>query len=196
MAAVRRRARLSAPATPAELGDALRERWLAEYAEATPWPPQVDEIGLGELTYLFDSAPAMHGFDGDDRVVGVWGRATPAPEPRDRSRQRGFLPFPDRWSRAGFDRGHFVAHGLGGGMDMNFFPQRADLNRGISAEGRRWRELEAIALRHRALLFVRPLYDGPTWVPARLEFGVYADGRLAAEMFDNRAPGQERPASR
>lgn len=172
---------------PDLLGDALRAAWCEEYAAATPWVPSIDEIVLGDLTYLFDSGPAASGAEmGEDRVVGVWGRSRPPLERRDAARQRGFVPVPRKWSLAGLDRGHFVAHSLGGGMDMNFFPQRADLNRGRSAAGRRWRALERQAASPGALLFVRPIYTSSTWVPDWLDFGVALGGSLTVERFDNR----------
>lgn len=111
------------------ISEQLVPLWLDAYNSTTPWDTQVMEVPQGRLTYLFDMAPSM-GDVGDDRVVAVWGRSTAAPAPRDRSRQAGFIPIPEKWSKAGYDRGHFVAHAAGGGMDMNFFPQAKGLNRG------------------------------------------------------------------
>ena len=165
-------------------------QWIDRYRAATSWSPEVVEIALGSLVYLFDEAPSQCA-DGtqasDDRVVGVWGRAAAAPRPRDRARQRGFLPDSRHRSRTGFDRGHFVAHSLGGGMNMNFFPQAADLNRGRSPAGRRWRQLERrAAARPGAMVFVRPVYDSDTWLPRWVDFGVVVGDELDVETFDNR----------
>ena len=164
-------------------------QWLDRYRAGTCWSPEILEIPLGSLVYLFDEAPSR-GVEGaetaDARVVGVWGRPSSARGERDRARQRGFLPDAGRWSEAGFDRGHFVAHGLGGGMDVNFFPQAADLNRGRSPAGRRWRELERRAGRaDGALILVRPVYDSPSWVPRWIDFGVVVGDELEIATFDN-----------
>lgn len=168
---------------------AVAAQWIDRYRAATSWSPEILELALGSVVYLFDEAPGQraHGTDASDaRVVGVWGRATTVSRPREQSRQRGFLPDSSRWSRAGFDRGHFVAHSLGGGMDVNFFPQAVDLNRGRSPAGRRWRELERRAgASADALVLVRPVYDSDTWVPRWLDFGVVVGGDLDVETFDN-----------
>jgi hypothetical protein len=161
--------------------------WLDAYREHTPWDTDVMEIRQDALTYLFDAAPTLTGADsGDDRVVAVWGHSRLAKAARDRGRQRGFIPNPPTWSQAGRDRGHFVAHAAGGGMDMNFFPQGAGLNRGTSDQGKVWKAMERYAVGHPGTaLFVRPTYDGPTWVPATLEYGLLIDDRLWCEQFEN-----------
>ena len=165
-------------------------QWIDRYRASTSWSPEILEIALGSLVYLFDEAPAQRAGDtgvSDARVVGVWGRPATGRRPRDRSRQQSFLPDSRRWSRAGFDRGHFVAHSLGGGMDINFFPQAADVNRGRSRAGRRWRELERRAGGSaRTLVLVRPVYDAETWVPRWLDFGVVLGDELEIETFDNK----------
>lgn len=170
-------------------------QWTERYRARTAWSPEILEISLGSLVYLFDEAPAQRPAGGgpcDARVVGVWGRPATPDRPRDRSRQQGFLADVRRWSGAGFDRGHFVAHSLGGGMDINFFPQSADLNRGRSSAGRRWRELERRAQASaEALVLVRPVYDSDTWVPRWLDFGVVVGNELDVETFDN-APRDRR----
>jgi hypothetical protein len=173
-----------------DLGVSLALAWCESYDATTPWAAEIAEIPLGQLTYLFDLAPsqgAVGADDADDRVVGVWGNTTPAERAREASRQRGFLPDPAKWSHVGYDRGHFIAHSLGGGMDLNFFPQASDLNRGNSGRGRRWRRLERLAATRRdAFVFVRPVYTGNTWTPRCLDFGVVSDGTLEFESFDNR----------
>jgi hypothetical protein len=165
----------------------LVDRWLGAYRVATPWRTGVMEIGQGALTYLFDAAPTMDGLDvGDDRVVAVWGRSRRPDGPRDRGRQAGFILNPPTWSQAGRDRGHFVAHAAGGGMDMNFFPQAAGLNRGTTRQGSAWKEMERHAIEHPGTpLFVRPLYEDVAWVPAYIDFGLLVGDRLRCERFRN-----------
>ena len=176
-------------------GAAITERWCDQYQSTTSWFPEIVEITLDSLIYLFDLAPSHLGSDvaqaADDRVVGVWGRAAAPPASRDTSRQRGFVPNPPAWSGAGYDRGHFVAHSLGGGMDLNFFPQARGLNRGHTTEGRRWRAMERRAAQNAGtLLFVRPIYTDASWIPTWLEFGITVGATLEVETFDNRPPAQ------
>ena len=166
--------------------EALVERWIEEYHRATAWTPGVLEISLVPLTYLFDavSTTAQTGA-GDDRLIAVWGRSQAAGE-RDAARQAGFIPSPAVWSGAARDRGHFVAHAAGGGLDLNLFPQATRLNRGWSAQGRRWRAMERHAASHPGTpLFVRPSYRGPTWEPATIDYGLLVGDRLWCERFDN-----------
>jgi hypothetical protein len=167
--------------------DALVGPWITAYKTATPWTCEVLEISLDGLLHLFDAAPAFTGTDaGDDRLVAVWGHSRGPAERRDTSRQAGFIPSPAAWSEAGRDRGHFVAHAAGGGLDLNLFPQAARLNRGTSAAGKRWRAMERyLAANPGTPLFVRPAYVGPTWVPLTIDFGLVVEGRLWWERFDN-----------
>jgi hypothetical protein len=147
------------------------------------------EIELGTFVYLFDAAPTSSGAQGggDDRVVVVWGRSSMPATRRDRRRLTGFIPVPASWSGRGRDRGHLVAHALGGGLDLNLVPQWSPLNRGRSAEGRRWRALEREASASpQTPLFVRPIYDDATWAPSEFEYGLVRGGGLHVERFQNR----------
>ena len=106
----------------------------------------------------------------EDRVVAVWGlsRREPA-NTRDKERMKGYLR--GAWSDAypGRDRGHFFAHTMGGGVDINLFPQLARTNR-----GGKWRLLEQYAADHPGTFcFIHPIYDGRSWIPSRLEYGIY-----------------------
>ena len=162
--------------------------WWDAYQAGTPWTAEVLEIQQGSLTYLFDCTPSMSGADsGDDRVVAVWGQSAPAAAPRDKGRQAGFIPVPEKWSHIGMDRGHFVAHAAGGGMDMNFFSQAKGLNRGTTERGKVWKAMERQTIEHPGTpLFLRPLYDDDSWVPATIDYGVLIDARLWKETFENR----------
>ena len=106
----------------------------------------------------------------EDRVVAVWGlsKAEPA-NTRDTSRMAGFLG--GVWSATypGRDRGHFFAHTMGGGTDINLFPQLASVNRGGE-----WRRMERYAADHPGTFcFIRPIYRGTSWTPSELEYGIY-----------------------
>jgi hypothetical protein len=152
----------------------------------TDWDPEILEIKLGALTYLFDRAPSRHRGEGaDDRLVVVWGRSTPPTAPKDAARMAGFLRGAG-WTRRGHDRGHLVAHGAGGGLDLNLVPQLATLNRGRSGQGRRWRRIERYVARHPGTpLFVRPLYGSGSWIPSAFDYGLVRAGRLNVERFWN-----------
>ncbi|MGC4102326.1 DNA/RNA non-specific endonuclease [Ferruginibacter sp.] len=84
-----------------------------------------------------------------------------------------FKPYGDN-----YDKGHFIAHGLGGPIDVNLFPQRRDINRGWSEKGKLYRQMEKfIAANQGTFVFSRPLYTDLSFCPTALEFG-YCDKAL------------------
>jgi len=170
--------------------NALLDRWLADYARVSDWQVHPLEIEQGALTFLFDAGPTLiekRLSNGEDRVVAVWGYSTAASRARDRRRLAGFLPDTRLWSGAQRDRGHFVAHAAGGGTDLNLFPQAIGLNRGRTAHGKRWREMEIYAARHTGTpLLIRPIYDTVSWTPAELDFAILTAQGLRWERLANR----------
>lgn len=176
----------------------LDPAWLAAYRAETPWATDIQEICLDGLVFLFDAARTLKQLPetGDDRVVAVWGRSRLPTQKRDRARMAGLLPSPQRWSGSGLDRGHFVAHGAGGGLDLNLFPQLGTLNRGWSRQGRLWRRMERYAASYPGTpLFVRPIYRDDSWRPSVLEFGLLIEHRLHVETFFNQESTTPRTAS-
>jgi hypothetical protein len=180
---------LAVDAWDAFVRERLAHEWIGAYKAMSTWMPEVLEITQGALVFLFDAAPTLKpvtDLPADDRVVAVWGHSQKAAKPRDRARLAGFLPTPSAWSRARLDRGHLVAHAAGGGLDLNLFPQAMNLNRGRSAQGRVWRKMEAYLARNPGTpLFVRPIYGGPSWRPAALDYGVLNGAELWSERFVN-----------
>jgi hypothetical protein len=162
------------------LNRALPPLWEADYQAMTSSPSALLTVTFrepqhadSELNVLFDHASFAAGASShgtEDRVVAVWGlsRSEPAGT-RDKQRMAGYLR--DVWSDTypGYDRGHFFAHTMGGGTDINLFPQLASVNR-----GGRWRELETYAASHPGTFcFIHPIYVGTSWIPARLEYGIF-----------------------
>ena len=80
-----------------------------------------------------------------------------------------------------------VAHGAGGEFGPNIFPQDRALNRGWSAEGKRYRALEReIAANPGALFFCCLLYGDDSDFPAAVELGLLRPPVLHVERFRNR----------
>jgi hypothetical protein len=154
--------------------------------------PNVLQFEVEGFQHLYDftSDPGVHASatNMDDRLVAVFGYSTLPISRRDTSRMRGFLggglSDPDGES---LDKGHFVGHALGGGTDVNLFPQRPELNRGWSDPGKVFRKMERYAAAHPGtFVFARPLYNDMSWLPYALEYGVLMpDIGLWVEHFAN-----------
>lgn len=138
--------------------EAVVAEWAHAYVRATLGGREIAEVKMANgFTYLYDSThnPTL---EADNRVLGAWGRPQPPAKPRNASRMRGY-PSPQRDSVTPVDRGHLIAHTIGGEYVMNLIPQDAALNRGIGESNRRWRELERYCAAHPGtLLLVRAMY--------------------------------------
>jgi len=162
------------------LHDDLPQLWVDAYHPESGHDPEIVQFTDGANHYLFDLVT--------ERVAAAWGESRAADSERDRSRQAGFIPQFTRHYE-GKDRGHFLSHGQGGLMDVNFFPQVKEVNRGWSAAGKLYRALERHAATHPGTFALsRPLYarDNDTWDPERLEYGLLLDGALRVVVFPNR----------
>ncbi|MDQ3963603.1 MAG: DNA/RNA non-specific endonuclease [Actinomycetota bacterium] len=169
--------------------EAVVAGWVREYLRATLGHREIVEVEMANgFTYLYDSTHHPPLDEADNRVLGAWGRSKPPAKPRDASRMRGY-PSPQQDSLAPVDRGHLIAHTIGGEYDMNLIPQDAALNRGIGESNRRWRELERYCAAHPGTsLLVRAIYMDNTDRPAELEYCVLGDdGALRLERFVNAA---------
>jgi hypothetical protein len=122
-----------------------------------------------------------------DRVVAVIGTSSRADAARDPSRMRGWAEPTEEFLGGERDKGHFMAHCIGGGLDVNVFSQERRLNRGWSAQGKIYRQMENYCYEQPGTLcFSRPIYADGSNVPRWLEFGcLKADQTLWVEIFDN-----------
>lgn len=194
MTALRRVFEAAVRAIPPALAD-WEERldgWCGAYRDGPGFgareaaDAEIVEVTLGLAVYLFDLTL--------ERVVVAYGLSQRPAKARDASRMRGFPDVGRTFAaRLGAeapaaDKGHFLAHAAGGELDVNLFPQRRDLNRGWSEEGKLYRRMERrIAGRPGTFHFHRPLYGDASWLPWRLELGVLLDDReWWVERFDNR----------
>lgn len=127
----------------------------------------------------------------ETRVVGAFGIAGVEVNTANRSTMRSYWGNMTRaYGHLGckFDKGHFIAHGFGGPIDVNLFPQKRDVNRGWSPEGKRYRAMERfVAANPGTLVFSRPIYTDLSCCPTHLEYG-YCDPsmNIVFEIFPNR----------
>lgn len=115
--------------------------------------------------------------------------------PRSRRSQSHFR-YPQGLTPFRVDVGHLAAHAAAGPPDVNFFPQRSDLNRGHSPGGKVYRSLESYVARNPGTAyFSRLLYDGSdTPIPHFIELGLVLDfKRLSEVRIRGRPPGYPLP---
>lgn len=70
---------------------------------------------------------------------------------------------------------------------MNVFSQNRELNRGVSEQGKTYRQMEKYCFENPGIFcFARPIYADTTSVPRWLEFGlIKQDGSVWVEVFEN-----------
>ena len=133
------------------------------------------------FTYLFDTTR--------QRVVGSAGLPTFVKHKRDKGRMAGH-PLANSET---YDRGHLLAHSLGGGADINLVPQLSKVNRGG------FRRIERLVLdlasrNVQCVYFVRPDYpvesvpadEKLSQLPMYIEQGVVGTSRvLTYDLFKN-----------
>lgn len=175
---------------PAGVGAWLAGAWSDAYGSQVPDSLllEFDEVA----TFLFDQAGAI-GAPQADRTIAARGFSRPGRRARDAAYQRGY-PSPAGRADRPLDKGHMVAHGAGGEFGPNIFPQDRELNRGWSAEGKRYRALEReIAATPGMFFFCSLLYGDDSDFPAAVELGLLRVAGLYVERFRNRF---DRPVSR
>lgn len=127
----------------------------------------------------------------ESRVVGAFGIANKKINPKNRNTMRRWIGKTTEVFRAygnNYDKGHFIGHSFGGPIDVNLFPQISHINRGLSNEGKKYRNMEKfISLNPGTFVFSRPIYNDLSFCPYLLEFG-YCDAslRFNFKLFSNK----------
>ena len=185
------------------LSSKLPDFWCSEYQNMMftndrPYSPDeldIVSITLDRLTYSYDMGDAYDKGNPDDprvesRVVAVYGNSQPPRSKRYTSRMRGWLGPTNQFRDGKYDKGHFVAHMSGGGLGINLFYQRRDINRGWSKRGKVYRQMERYCAENLGTFcFSRPLYNDRTWHPCAIEYGILLpNNELWVEWFNNQPP--------
>ena len=91
------------------------------------------------------------------------------------------------WSDKDTDRGHYLGHVIGGSVYANIFPQKREINRGTSEEGKEFRNMERYLKKHLGLFcFSRPIYFDFSNRPFLIEFGYLdKDFKWVIKKFEN-----------
>ncbi len=161
----------------------LPELWAGQYRESTGRPTNLVDVQLGSLMYIYDwysgledlGIVASSSRKIEDRLVAVCGHSSVPTRAREKSRIRGWAGPTEESLGENRDKGHFIAHSMGGmvdGLEINFFSQLRPLNRGWSREGMQFRQMEAYCAAHPGTFcFNRPLYEDDSSCPSAFEFG-------------------------
>jgi hypothetical protein len=181
------------PSLTGFLRERLPVKWHDVYLATASHVPNVIRLQRRTFEYICDSYSGLEAlgevpFDQriQDRVIGVLGTSAPMRGPR-RGSQNSLPDLPEEMSGYNRDRGHFMAHCIGGGLDVNVFSQARHVNRGISEEGKTYRQMEKYCFSNPGTFcFSRPIYADTTSVPRWVEFGlIKTDGSLWIQIFAN-----------
>lgn len=171
--------------------------WTSEYAAAFPKHGEITLQNFQGFSFLIDHVwPWVEAEDvnkelPETRVISFFGISnTNVVAENIKRRRQGWGPTNFIFSPYGgeYDKGHFIAHGFGGPVDVNLFPQRRDINRGWSEKGKVYRKMEKyVADNPGTLVFSRPIFQDLTECPYFLEYGFFdQDLKLHVETFPNR----------
>lgn len=172
--------------------------WRDAYLAMQPRPTNIVHFHVRTFEYFYDHTTNLRigvgadsVFEIEARLVAVYGRSCMKTGERDDYRLKGWLGGTERTFGRYWDKGHFIAHSIGGAVDgaeVNVFPQRRDLNRGWSAAGKRYREMERYCETHSGTFcFSRPIYEDQSVRPSMFEFGFLSvELELCVECFENR----------
>ena len=188
------------PEPRSEFFHRLSSAWIIAYHRQSGRPINPTEMWSNGFGFLVDLEGADHGDGRGPQPPGVYMRTFAAyglSKPSGASRRKedlrlkGWMGKTEQVSGAERDKGHFIAHSIGGvvvGGENNVFLQRRDLNRGWSDAGRIFRKMEANAQANPgALIFHRAIYVKESTTPDFLEVGLCIPGAtLQVEVFDNR----------
>lgn len=177
-----------------ELVSSLETEWLHFYKIMTPRVTNVAGYLVNEFEYVYDDYASLEKTGTvaispfiESRVVYVHGKSRQVASKRNASRQKGWVGSTEKLLGANTDKGHFMAHSIGGGLEINVFAQQRAINRGWSERGRIFRQMEKYCFDNPGIYcFSRPLYSDLTSRPRSIDFGVLKSAtELWVERFEN-----------
>ena len=157
--------------------------WIEFYKMQSNRLTDICTISHGSFEFIYDDTDSLieKGIMLEDtqiasRIVAVYGKSSPSQIKRDDYRLRGWVGptnqiFGEKW-----DKGHFIAHSIGGAVDkmeLNVFKQKRELNRGWSHEGKIYRKMEQYCFRNPGTFcYNRPIYGNQSDKPSFIEYGL------------------------
>lgn len=174
----------------------ITDLWIKDYATAFPKHGEIFQQKFEGYYFLVDfvwdymeQADTNNELPGS-RVIAFFGISNTNVKASNRARMRQEGKTSELYASliGKYDKGHYIAHSMGAPVDMNIFPQRRDINRGWSAEGKRYRAMERyVAANPGTFVFSRPIYNDLLTCPNEIEYGYFdMEGTLHLETFPNR----------
>lgn len=191
---------LSLPQKIEFMREELAYHWQEVYQRNLDRETELYRLESGSFSYVYDDLQALVragkvADDGisDSRILVTFVTSTPNTISRkhDDIRRRGWVGATEKMFGKQYDKGHFIAHSIGGAIDRaeyNVFVQSRSVNRGWGEAGKLYRKMEEYGKQHAGVFcFSRPFYTDGTAFPRWLEYGILKeDGELWVEVFDNR----------
>lgn len=171
--------------------------WIEAYKKDCNHLTDICIITHGTFEFIYDDVDSLKvkGIVPEDsknasRIVAILGKSLPMKKNRDDYRLRGWVGPTEKIYGRNWDKGHFIAHSIGGAVDqmeLNVFKQKRELNRGWSLEGKLYRKMEEYCFRNSGTFcFNRPIYTDQSDKPSFLEFGILKPNKeLWVELFNN-----------
>ncbi|KKG34636.1 DNA/RNA non-specific endonuclease [Methanosarcina mazei] len=176
------------------LWERLPDVWCEKYNEMTLTETNILQFTDNGFEYLFDFSSELvakgvvpRNQASENRVVVVFGRSQPSHKKRDKNRMKGFLGPSSKVFGDNYDKGHFIGHAFGGGLEVNLFPQLRGINQGLSARGKVFQSMEKYCSDNaETFCFNRPIYCNLSWRPRMIEFGILTEEmNFWVEIFEN-----------
>lgn len=174
------------------LREVLPYCWKDRYIAMTDRPSEILVFAYETFDYIFDVYQQVELCDRagsnlpvEARLIAAIGTSKPKRTRRDDGRLRRLTVTPMPGPDSKWDRGHFIAHSIGGtvdGNEANVFLQLRSINRG------RYRIMENYCRKNAGVTcFSRPIYTDTSAHPTQIEFGVLqTNGELWVEVHPNR----------
>lgn len=176
------------------LQETLSSLWCDVYVNAVRHQANLVRSRVGTFEYICDvysdlelKGEVAYDQTVQDRVVAAFG-ISGMTEPRSSRRSPRWIDPTEQAAITERDHGHLIAHCIGGsGLGLNVFSQERKLNRGRSAPGKLYRQMERYCQEQPGTFcFSRPIYTDHSSVPRWLEFGVLKqDQEMWIEVFEN-----------
>jgi hypothetical protein len=180
-----------------KLRKALPSVWQKAYRKMVRHPTHVLRFSDRGVDLLFDHVSELVDRGSlsvdqavEDRVVVAFGRTNSAEPRRVGQRVNGLLGAASAILGGGTNRDHVPGGLLGATLDVCLFPQRRDLGREWSSDGRTYRAMEHYCAENPGTFaFTRLIYDSTSWWPCEIEHGLLRrDGTFWISIFENVTP--------